>query len=215
MTIEEIADLVRRHGHDNIETDKLNISSLKGSGNSGQVLTSNGIDNPTFEDLPTSEEWTFIETKTFANSSTTQDFTSFAAYDLYKIRFVDIRKTSVGGALRLGIQINNNNGGTNYNVSYIAFNGGTSSGSDSSWSIFFCGAAGQTFYQGEYIISGKAYGVINFKGIWGSGIGGENGGTDTYLLRGTTTDNADLTSVQIITTDAITGSVELWGKNTS
>jgi len=187
-------DPATEHDHDGINSKQVDYNNLKNK---------------------PSGEWTYLDKVTFSNSSTTQSFTGLALYDLYKIRFLNITKSSTLGALNLGIQVNNDNGALNYGVSLVNFGGTFSSGSGDKWQVYAAGAAGKTFYQGEYVISGVAFNATNYKGIWGSGTGAENGGTDTYLVRGTTTNNADVTSIQIVTSDAITGTVELWGRNAS
>lgn len=59
MTLEELArevqqlkDLLRRHKHDDIETDKLPFSSFKDWGTNEQILTARGPSNPPEWNLP-------------------------------------------------------------------------------------------------------------------------------------------------------------------
>lgn len=50
--LKDVRELIRRHNHDNIETDRLPFSSLKDWGTNEQILTSRGPTLPPEWNLP-------------------------------------------------------------------------------------------------------------------------------------------------------------------
>lgn len=155
-----------------------------------------------------SSQWTYVSKKTFANSSTQQDFTSLALHDQYML--VWNVKNEAADQLTINITLNNITAANTYSAVLMS-NSAISATLATVYRVTAStGGSLQGIVIGETQISGKHNNGV--KSVVGN-VSSPNP-TDSISIRGFSTgDSADLSSIEIIPTNAVTGTVELWYKD--
>lgn len=152
-------------------------------------------------------EWTYLSKKTFSNSSTQQDFTSLAAHDYYRLVF---NVYNHGARLTMNVWVNWITW-TAYLYFYMALTPYVNN-NQAAWKVYDTGATADDIFKGDFVIGWKYLTASNMKSIFGVGSGGNTNAS--MLTGGTITGNAaDVSSIEIKPTNAISWTVELWYKD--
>lgn len=171
-------------------------------GTVGQVLTSNGVGvAPTFQAAPAN--WTYINKLTFANSSTQQNFSSIPAHDEFKLIFYIYNESSDIFTMNIGV---NDIAGSNYtyfNVSNAAL---SYINNAAAWRMgYYQFAALLRFFATTFISGKKINDIINMHSNFSLGAASEQGSRSGFV-----TATADVSKINIIPTNPVTGTIELW-----
>lgn len=152
-------------------------------------------------------EWTYLSKLTFSNSSTQQDFTSLAAHDYYRLVF---NVYNAGARLTINVWVNGITG-TAYQYFYMALTPNANN-NQAAWRIYDTGATADDIFTWDFVIWAKYRTSSNMKSI--AGVGSMGNTNASVLTWGRITGNAaDVSSIEIKPTNAITGTVELWYKD--
>lgn len=189
--------------------DSKNVPSVA-PGTSGNVLTSDGT-NWISQTPSGSGEWTYVSKKTFSASSTQQDFTSLASRDFYKLVFSIYNGGNSGGD-RINLECTVN--GLSSGFQYITKTSSGISGAtgQSAWRVYGTGGDSHDRFDGEMIITGKPRSGDNAKTFFANGSGAVISGS-VAISGNIKSDNNNISSIEIIPNNPITGTVELWYKD--
>jgi hypothetical protein len=179
-------------------------------GSNGQTLVNNGSGSLTWN-TPNSSEWTYLSKITFSNSSLQQDFTSLLTHDKWKLVFtIHNNGSSNSDRIIVGAGINGITSAYQYafhNNGNIAYYAGVPN-----WTIYNSAADDFDSFMGETIIAGKPSTTQFLKSFYSTGAGGLISGNIAMNGR-LSGDAANVSSINIIPTNPITGTVELWFKD--
>lgn len=177
---------------------------------SGYVLTDNGAStDPSFQPAPS--EWTYVSKLTWAAATGSQTFSSLAAHDYYKLIFhIKNGGTAAGDKITIKFTLNANAGNA-YAADIADSAGALGSALATAWNVSTNGGnTGFADLMAEVVISGKHFNGI--KNIHTERYSKATSSDVCYLTGRLTGNSADVSSIEILntTTNAITGTVELW-----
>lgn len=152
-------------------------------------------------------EWTYLSKLTFTASSTQQNFTSLASHDYYRL-VVNVYNANASD--RIGVQVRLNNiSSSDYNY-YSIVNGAANNQTEIR--LYNPGGDALDTFIGDYVFGGKPKTTDFIKTMFGNGAGTFASGITAVSGR-LISNNADISSIQIIPVNAMSGTIELWYKD--
>lgn len=181
------------------------VVGITAVGTATHVLTSNGAGvAPTFQS-GSPGMWTYLEKLTFASETTTKTSTTFSVRTEWMLLF-DIQTDAVSTAVWLSLTLN---GVTSGYLGMRVFNNAiTAQSITGSHPIGGSGTSSRKNIAGSVHITGKHSGGV--KSILNNTSAGLTSNDHTAPWGKLEGNSADLTSLSIISAQAVTGTIELW-----
>lgn len=177
-------------------------------GTSGNVMTSDGTNWTSAASTGGGGEWTYVSKVTYSNETGTKTFSSLSGHAFYKLVF-NLGNTTAN-ALTVSFTINNITAASTYN--YFSITNTTLNQTSTTNFYLTQNSSEQATLIGSAII--QAVHNNGTKSIIPSVTAGNTVSDTVAILSGQMTGNsADVSSIEIISANAVTGTVELWTKD--